>query len=407
MALTDRRDLRTGRTVWQARRLPPLGGTTLGRSTRADALVIGAGISGALVAEQLTAAGLDVVIVDRRRAISGSTAASTALLQYDIDTPLTHLSRRIGAARAQGIWRRSRLAVDALRERTRHLGVDADMSLRDSLYLDGNLLSRRALAREGEARRLTGLESVYLTPGEVEARYGIAGRAGLLGFGNVSADPRRLAAGFLQVAIARGARLHETVEVATVTPGRHRVRATTVDGAVITCRWVVFATGYELARGVPRRGHRIVSTWAMATTQQPGALWPSECFIWEASDPYLYLRTTPDGRIVCGGEDESLDDATRRDAQIAAKVRVLERKLSRLFPDCNPQASYAWAGSFGSSPTGTPSIGRVPRMPGCYAVLGFGGNGITFSALAAQVIAADIAGRRDADAGLFAFTRGW
>ena len=42
-------------------------------------------------------------------------------------------------------------------------------------------------------------------------------------------------------------------------------------------------------------------------------------------------------------------------------------------------------------------------MPNCYAVLGYGGNGITFSALAAQLLRNQIVGSSDSDAQRFAF----
>lgn len=44
-------------------------------------------------------------------------------------------------------------------------------------------------------------------------------------------------------------------------------------------------------------------------------------------------------------------------------------------------------------------------MPNCYAVLGYGGNGITFSMVAAQIIQALLRGERDPDADLFDFAR--
>ena len=147
----------------------------LRRDTSADVIVVGAGISGAMVADALSDAGLDVLIVDRRPPVSGSTPASTALLQYEIDTPLTHLTRDIGLDRAQRVWRRSRLALDALRERIQHLDIDADVEDRSSLYLDGiaarsptpcarrppraaaraskSPISRRARSRRGSASR--------------------------------------------------------------------------------------------------------------------------------------------------------------------------------------------------------------------------------------------------------------
>lgn len=59
--------------------------------------------------------------------------------------------------------------------------------------------------------------------------------------------------------------------------------------------------------------------------------------------------------------------------------------------------------SLGQSKNGLPSIGPIPHYPRCYAVLGYGGNGITYSMLAAQLVAAAIGGRRDPGAALFGF----
>ncbi|MEZ5283873.1 MAG: FAD-dependent oxidoreductase [Vicinamibacterales bacterium] len=205
---THTTDLRTGRTVWQSHRPRLPGSSRLGRSIRTDVLVVGAGISGALAAEALTADGFDVVIVDRRRPVAGSTMASTALLQYEIDIPLTHLARQVGLHRAQRIWRRSRLALEGLRARTRELGIDAALEERDSLYLDGNVLPPRQLEREATARRLAGFEVAFLSAAEVRARFGFRGRSAILGFDNLVGDPVRLAAGYLRAAVGRGARLY-------------------------------------------------------------------------------------------------------------------------------------------------------------------------------------------------------
>ena len=156
---------------------------------------------------------------------------------------------------------------------------------------------------------------------------------------------------------------------------------------------------------MPSAGHSIASTWAIATRPQPRRIWPSRSFIWEASEPYLYLRVGPEGRIICGGEDEPFADAEQRDALLPGKTATLEAKLRRLLPGVDARADYGWCGSFGASETGTPSIGPIPRMPNCHAVLGFGGNGITFSALAAQMLRNQITGSGDPDSDLFSFRR--
>jgi glycine/D-amino acid oxidase-like deaminating enzyme len=405
MPLTIKRDLRTGRPLWLDRRLPSLASDELKRSISCDVLVVGAGISGSIIAEALSDAGMKVVIADRRGAVQGSTVASTALLQYEIDTPLSVLSERIGLDRAERLWRRSRLAVDALRERTRALGIKAEQATRDSLYLSGNVLDADGLAAETDARRRAGFEVSFLKPGAVLEQYGISGRSAIVGRDNFMADPRLLAAGFLKAAIKRGARLYAPVEVTGVEPSASGVTAMTAGGPEIKCKSVVFAMGYEMLKGIPKKGNKIISTWVIATKPQPRKIWPTGCIIWEAADPYLYIRTTPQGHVICGGEDAEIADADERDALNGEKTARLAEKLGALLPMINANADYSWSGSFGDSATGTPTIGPVPHMPNCYAAMGYGGNGITFSMMAGQMLRGLITGVGDRDSDLVSFGR--
>ena len=93
----------------------------------------------------------------------------------------------------------------------------------------------------------------------------------------------------------------------------------------------------------------------------------------------------------------------RRDASIETKTARLEKKLGKLFPALDTRAEFAWTGCFGSSITGMPTIGEIPGHRHCYAVLGYGGNGITFSMLAATLLTKAILGKKDPDAKLFEF----
>jgi glycine/D-amino acid oxidase-like deaminating enzyme len=404
MSLTRHRDLRDGDTVWSAYKKPVIRGSRLRRSVHADVVVVGGGISGAMIAQALAEAGSKPLILDRRRsALLGSTAASTALLQFELDTPLVTLSRTIGLRKAQHVWMASRDAVNELRTRTHRLGIAAHFETRPSLYLAGNVLDARGLRRELALRQKTGLPCEYLDRRALQHHFGISRQAAILSHGNAEANPLELAAGYLRCAIEQGARFHAPHDVVDLACDRSGTTLLTDNGLEIRARHVVLCTGYELAKIVPARGSKVLSTWAIATRPQPRKLWPQKALIWEASDPYLYLRTTTDGRVICGGEDEDFANAEKRDAMTLAKTGRLEQKLHRLFPQLEPSAAAAWTGSFGSSTNGMPTIGAIPGYPRCYAVMGYGGNGITFSMLATTLITAAILGKQIPDAPLFAF----
>jgi glycine/D-amino acid oxidase-like deaminating enzyme len=209
---------------------------------------------------------------------------------------------------------------------TRREGIDASISKHPSVYLAGSILDARGLATEARARERLGLPSQYLNRRELRTRFDLSRSAAIVSAGSVAADPRALCSGFLRRAQQLGARLFAPHEVVDIKCGKRSVLTATKDGFTIESRQIVFCTGYELPKIVPTHGHSIASTWVIATKRQAKHLWPSDCFIWEAKDPYLYVRATRDGRIICGGEDEEFADEASRDGKLDSKKRTLEKK---------------------------------------------------------------------------------
>jgi glycine/D-amino acid oxidase-like deaminating enzyme len=137
----------------------------------------------------------------------------------------------------------------------------------------------------------------------------------------------------------------------------------------------------------------ISASWAIATRPQPQNLWKDGALIWENSKDYLYARTTSAGRIIIGGEDsDEMIEPDARDRLIPEKSGVLARKLAALWPVADVDIEFRWSGTFDTTRDGLPLIGPVPNAKGIYAAYGYGGNGITFSFLAAQLIGDLIAG---------------
>src|ERR1700761_4346799 len=84
---------------------------SLSENLKVDVAIMGAGISAALTAWHLRDAGMSVAVFDRRHVGLGSTAASTAVLQYEIDTPLTELSQLVGEENAVRSYKLCRDAI--------------------------------------------------------------------------------------------------------------------------------------------------------------------------------------------------------------------------------------------------------------------------------------------------------
>jgi glycine/D-amino acid oxidase-like deaminating enzyme len=389
---------RDPRSLWQARRLPPLARIRPSRAEFTDVLVVGAGVAGALIAEMLVRDGHRVLVADPRGPARGQAAAGAGVARYETDAPLTALAGRIGAGDAARAWRRAFLSLHGLLARTRDLGIDCDLEPRDTLDLAGGGLGADDLAAEAEARRAIGLETSFLSRSALARRFRIDRPAALLGHAGFGADPRRLAAGYLRAAAAAGARLAAPLEIADVEYSRDCVVAHTRTGW-ISCRTLVLADGDafpDLAPGDPcsRR-----SSCLLATRPQPRRLWPGRCLIREASGPGFHCRTTPDGRAILGAGSE--EEAATGGAPLAERVRALGAKARQLFPRLDVTPEFAWTGAAGTGNRGLPAIGAIPGRPGCWAVLG--GDGMTSGRLAAEIIRTALAGGTDPDADLYAF----
>ena len=405
--VTRKRDLRTGTSVWLDGSAELAGCQRVPARQRYDTVIVGAGISGAALAYRLRRKGQRLLVLDRRPPLHGSTAASTALLQFEIDTPLFELSRRIGREKAERAWRRSLKAVGDLRKIVSRERIRCGWRDAATLYLAGNAYGSRALQKEMETRKRAGIAGDYLKGSQLRERFDIDRTGAILSTGAARANPVQLAAGLLRIAIAHGASVCSPVAVKGIAADANGVILTTEEDVEIETRHAVFCTGYEILKSIPSQGHSIKSTWAFASRPTKTAPdWLDNLLVWEAADPYLYLRRTQDGRIVAGGEDEPSAEAHADQKLLKEKTDLVAGKLRELIPGLRFRIAHRWAGAFGDSDTGLPFIDRVPGHPNCYAVMGFGGNGITYSMIAAEVISRLLAGRDDPDGDLYRFKPG-
>lgn len=109
--------------------------------------------------------------------------------------------------------------------------------------------------------------------------------------------------------------------------------------------------------------------------------------------------------VIIGGGDEAFNSPLKRDKLIVKKTALLKKDFSKLFPDIDLIPEFSWAGTFGITKDALPYIGTYSKTPHTFYALGFGGNGITFSLIAAEIICDMVSGKANKDASLFSFDR--
>lgn len=400
-------DLLSARPFWPLRDGLPAAFPPLEKAVACDVAIIGAGISGAMTAHLLARAGLEVVVLDRREAAHGSTSGNTGLLLYETDEPMVRLARRLGREAAQQAYRRCRAAVLEIEKLARRARIGCGFRWRENLYVAAQRRHVGWLRREHALREETGFDVEWWSRSRIARETSLPHAAGILSRGSAELDAYRLAYGLLLAAQQDGAAVHDRTEVTGWRFGRAGVELKTSRGPRVKARHLVVASGYESGRFLPRPYGQLHSTFALVSEPlQALRGWPREgCLIWDTGDPYLYLRVTEDGRAMIGGYDEPFRDPRERDRLLPAKAGALHRRFRQLFPRIPLEVATAWAGTFGVTSDGLPYIGQHPEVPHTWFALGFGGNGTTFSLIAAEMVRAGILGERDPDAELFGFGR--
>lgn len=400
-------DLESGYPYWTVKNgllavYPPLK-----EAERCEVAILGGGITGALIADHLSSAGIDVMVLDKRECGWGSTSASTALLQYEIDVPLYELIELRGQDFAERAYKLCLGAVHKIAALIEGLEEDCDFSWKRSLYIAKYKKDVKALEQEFAARQAAGFRIAFLTEDEIGQDFSFRRPAGLLSEDAAQMDAYRVAHALLRRAVSRGTRVYDRTEAIKFEPMRGGVRLETNRGTTVTAKKVVFATGFESQQFLSEQVVDLISTYAIISAPMNLSTgWGhNQCLIWEYGDPYLYMRTTDDGRAIVGGEDVPFQDARRRDRLITKKSQTLAKKFIQMFPHLPFETEYAWTGTFGTTEDGLAYIGETPEFPNAYFALGYGGNGITYSVVAAELIRDLYFGYDNPDVEIFRFGR--
>lgn len=377
----------------------------LAEDLRCQVAIVGGGITGTLVASQLLDLGMEIALFDKRNPGSGSTAASTGLLTYETDWPLVKLAKVIGVDPAARAYRLGCWAIDKIESLVHELGRPCGFQRCRSLYTARTYWQSRQLQSEYNLRRIMGLEVSYLSGLQLRRRFGIKRRGAIVSKNCGQINPLQFTTQLLTQVARRGAKIFQNAAVGSVekVTGGFQLN---VQGYQIRAEQVVFTTGYEVpavAQFVPNSLRTTYVAVSRANEMKVG--WPPQCLYWEMGRPYLYARETDDGRLLIGGQDTAFAGDHRREYLVARQTQKVLQQFRKIFPEAHFEVENTWAGTFAESSDGLPYIGQLGSDRGLYAALGFGGNGITFAAIAARLIGDLLKGAQHRDAQIFRLDR--
>lgn len=371
-----------------------------------DVLIIGGGISSAQCAYYLSEIGLDVVITDKRRIGYGSTSSNTALIQYLGDKMLHELVASFGEKNAMRHTELCANAINEIRKATSLLTVDPNFIQRDSLYFASYDKDLKKLQNDLFYLQKYGFAAKLLTETEIGRLYPFKKKAALYVNNDAEINPYVYTIGLMEWAQKKGTRIYEDTEIVGKVLKKEKAVFYTKQRHAIIAKHVIVAAGYEGLAFKKEKNAVISSTYAVVTNPvEDLSDWHERTLIWETARPYIYMRTTFDNRIIIGGLDENLSNATERDTKLVHKKKKLIKECNKLFPQIHVKAEYALAAHFGTMHDGLPMLGIYETIPNCYFIFGYGDNGIVYSMVLASIVRDVLTNHANNDLDLYLHTR--
>ncbi|MDQ0191937.1 NAD(P)/FAD-dependent oxidoreductase [Paenibacillus wynnii] len=399
-------NLISGQLPWNHTLPNPPAYKSLQEDAYCDCLVVGGGMGGAAASYQLSLNGADTILIEKRAVGSGSTHANTGVLQISNDKSLTSCMNTFGEKQGVLFYNLCRKALQGINKLKDQLDIDPYIIPRSSLLFASSPEDVPALREEYVNLKTHGFDTEFWEESNITSVYSFSKSAALYSRGDAEANPFRLVHSLINKAFSRGVRVYENTEAMSYEFKDDGVICHTRVGRIFAKK-IIFAMGYETQEMKKDRGALLINTYAVMTRPlKEFPKWHERSFIWETARPYLYFRTTHDGRIIAGGKDEELTDPKEREVRVRTQGQKLLTEIEKLFPESKGvELEYSWGAVFGTTHDGLPYIGAHPKFPHCYFIEGYGGNGTVYSMIAAELLTDTLAGKHRPELDLFSLVR--
>jgi len=213
-------DLKSGYPYWLLKNGLPATHPSLKKDHSCEVLIIGGGISGAIAAYDIAHEGFNVTVVDGRHFGTGSTSASTALVQFETDEHLTTLIEKYGEKKAVRCYQLAYNATQKLGKIVRKHRIHCGYTVRNSLYIASNLKDKEKLVNEYETRIKAGFQLEYWEKEKIVSHFGFNKPAALWTENNAELDPLQLTNELIKILVKRGVQFFDGTVIKSITSSK-------------------------------------------------------------------------------------------------------------------------------------------------------------------------------------------
>jgi len=366
-----------------------------------DVIIVGGGVTGAILAYYFTKNNIDCVLLEKARIGHCSTSITTSLLQYELDGTIENLKEYTTLDNVIQSYRLGQTAVKELDDFINLHGNICNYEVKDTLLYTTKNIEKKIIEQEYKTRKQYGFDVSFIN--EHDNYFCFDLKAGIYSnMGGAQLDPYKYTHHLLDVSIASGLKAFENTEVINVEYSNDNIIAQTTYGHKVCGKKLIVCTGYNTKLFTDRKFGTNSITYNIVTKPiEDFCGWHKKCLIRDTSDPYIYLRTTFDNRIIIGGEDTAgLDDINNKKL-INKKYDMLEQHLKNMFKDKNIDIEYKYCGAFISTNDDLGFIGADKKHKNLWYCLGYGANGLLYAMLGGMMLSKLYKGQKDDNLKLF------
>jgi glycine/D-amino acid oxidase-like deaminating enzyme/nitrite reductase/ring-hydroxylating ferredoxin subunit len=356
-----------------------------------DAIIVGGGITGVTTAYELQKQGKKCLLIEAKNLCFGTSGGTTAHVNNFFDTTYGQAASNFGKNGAKNL---SKAAGDALRMYARNIkGLDIQC---DFSYMDGIVYAQ-------DDKQVKELDDMYKAARDVDVAVDYVDEIPIhdsfkraISFKNQGQlHPVKYVYALARAFQKAGGTILENCFYNMVS--QKQVLEVETSLGTFRSEKLIYAThippGVNLLhlRCAPYRSY--VMAIELEDDQYPLSA------VYDMMDPYHYYRTQETGNqkfLIAGGEDHK----TGHEENTELPFEKLEQYLQNIFKI--RKIKYRWSSQYFEPADGLAYIGHLPGASDhIFVATGFGGNGITYSHIAASILTSKIVQNIDLYDGLF------